>query len=192
MVPECCVCHAFFDVVCDVSECGMLVCVSLSINVCMFTVSNDLLMSNATAIVRVGGMDWLKPVATVLLMCSAVFVKGLVLNSCCVVMFGMFCVIYGRITFSSVFAITDRRDIGLYDVPMLMSLLGLGTGMMLANFHTCGILLLSAALYMFVRYFSPSLPMCLRCFMLMLSVPVELLFLLLLIAACTYSVVMCI
>ena len=34
------------------------------------------------------------------------------------------------------FAITDRRDIGLYDVPMLMSLLGLGIGMMLANFHT--------------------------------------------------------
>ena len=36
--------------------CGMLVCVSLSINVCMFTVSNALLMSNATAIVCVGGM----------------------------------------------------------------------------------------------------------------------------------------
>ena len=35
--------------------CGVLVCVSLSINVCMFTVSNDLLMSNATPIVRVGG-----------------------------------------------------------------------------------------------------------------------------------------
>ena len=51
---------------------------------------------------------------------------------------------------------------------------------------------LSAALYMFVRYFSPSLPMCLRCFMLMLSGPVELLFLLLFIAAWTCSVVMCI
>ena len=36
--------------------CGMFVCVSLSINVCMFTVSNALLMSNATAMVRVGGM----------------------------------------------------------------------------------------------------------------------------------------
>ena len=131
------------------------------LNVCMFTVSNAFLMSNATAIVRVGGMGWLKPVATVLLMlCRAVFVECLVLNTC-VVMFGMFCVMYGRITFSSVFAITDRRDIGLYDVPMLMSLLGLGIGMMLANFHTCGILLsFSAALYMFVRYFSPSLPMC--------------------------------
>ena len=29
-------------------------------------------------------------------------------------MFDMFYVMYGRITFSSVFAITDRRDIGLY------------------------------------------------------------------------------
>ena len=38
--------------------CGMFVCVSLSINVCMFTVSNALLMSNATAMVRVGGMGW--------------------------------------------------------------------------------------------------------------------------------------
>ena len=47
---------------------------------------------------------------------DVVFVECLVLNSCCVVMFAMFCVIYGRITFSSVFAITDRRDIGLYDV----------------------------------------------------------------------------
>ena len=145
-------------------------------------------MSNATAIVRVGGIGWLKPVATVALMlCSAVLVECLVLNLCCVVMFGMFCVIYGRITFSSVFVIKDRRDIGLYDVPMLMSLFCLGTVMMLANFHTCGILLsLSAALYMYVSYFSPSLSMCLR--WLMLSGPVELLFLLLL----TLSVVMCI
>ena len=51
-------------------------------------------------------------------------------------MFGMLCVMYERITFSKVFAITDRRDIGLYDVPMLMSLLGLGIGMMLASLHT--------------------------------------------------------
>ena len=50
-----------------------------------------MLYSNATAMVC--GMGWLKPVATVLLMlCSAVFVECLVLNPCCVVMFGMFCV----------------------------------------------------------------------------------------------------
>ena len=65
----------------------------LSINVCMFNVLDALLMSNATTMVRVGGMGWLKPVATVLLMlCSAVFVECLVLNPCCVGMFGMFCV----------------------------------------------------------------------------------------------------
>ena len=83
--------------------CRMFVCVSLSINVCMFTVSNDLLMSNATAIMGVGEMGWLKPVTTVLLiLCSAIFVECLGLNPCCVVMFGMFCVMYGSITFSSV------------------------------------------------------------------------------------------
>ena len=47
---------------------------------------------------------------------------------------------------------------------------------------------LSAALYMFVRYCSPFLPMFLRC--LMLSGPVELLFLLFLIAVSSCSVVM--
>ena len=73
--------------------CGMFVCVSLSINVCMFSVSHALLMSSATVMVRVGGMGWLKPVATVLLMvCSAVFVECLILNPCCVVMLGIFCV----------------------------------------------------------------------------------------------------
>ena len=43
---------------------------------------------------------------------------------------------------------------------------------------------------MFVRYCSPCLPMFLRCLMLMLSGPVELLFLLFLMAVCTCSVVM--
>ena len=39
----------------------------------------------------------------------------------------------GRRLFSSVFAITERRDMGLYEVPL--SLLGFGIGTMLANFH---------------------------------------------------------
>ena len=71
---------------------------SLSINVCMFTVSN-------------------------VLCCDVRYVLCYVWKK------------YGRITFWSVFAITDRRDIDLYDVPMLMCLLGLGIGMMLASFH---------------------------------------------------------
>ena len=86
----------------------------------MSTVSNAPLMSNATATVRVGGTGWPKPAATVpLTSCSAVPVECLALNLCSAVMSGMFRVMQGRTTFSSVFAITDRRDIGLYDVPML-------------------------------------------------------------------------
>ena len=38
-------------------------------------------------------------------------------------------------SFSSVFAITERRDMGLYEVPLSVSLLGFGIGTMLANFH---------------------------------------------------------
>ena len=34
-----------------------------------------------------------------------------------------------------VFAITERRDMGLYEVPLSVSLLGFGIGTMLANFH---------------------------------------------------------
>ena len=44
--------------------------------------------------------------------------------------------------FFSVFAITERRDMGLYEVPLSMSLLGFGMGTMLANFYMCGIMLL--------------------------------------------------
>ena len=33
------------------------------------------------------------------------------------------------------FAITERRDMGLYEVPLFVSLLGFGIGTMLASFH---------------------------------------------------------
>ena len=36
---------------------------------------------------------------------------------------------------SPVSAITERRDMGLYDVPLSVSLLGFGIGTMLANLH---------------------------------------------------------
>ena len=32
-------------------------------------------------------------------------------------------------------AITERRDMGLYEVPLSVSLLGFGIGTMVANFH---------------------------------------------------------
>ena len=37
--------------------------------------------------------------------------------------------------FSSVFAITKRSEMGLYDVPMFMSLFDFGIGMMFASIH---------------------------------------------------------
>ena len=37
-------------------------------------------------------------------------------------------------------AITERMDMGLYEVPLPMALLGFGMGTMLANFHMCGIM----------------------------------------------------
>ena len=75
----------------------------------MFTVSNTLLMSSATVIVRSGGFIWLKPVAMVL--CSAVLVKWLLLMPCCVEMCGVLFVMYGSsVFFSSVIPITERSD----------------------------------------------------------------------------------
>ena len=87
--------------------------------------------------------------------------------------------------FSSVFVIIER-DMGLYEVPLSMSLLGFGMGNMLVNFHMCGIMLvLRAVSNMLVRNASPRRPMCFRCLMHSLSGPCELLFLLCFIASCT-------
>ena len=56
--------------------CGMFVLCSLCVSVCMLTVSNALLMSSATVIVRSGCLFWLKPVAMVLfILCSVVLVQ---------------------------------------------------------------------------------------------------------------------
>ena len=66
---------------------------------------------------------------------------------------------------------------GLYEVPLSMSLLCFGIGIMLANFHMCGIMLvLRAVLNMLVRNASPRGLMCSRCMMFNLSGPCELLF----------------
>ena len=53
---------------------------------------------------------------------------------------------------SPVSAITERRDMGLYEMPLSMSLLGFGMRTMLANFH---MLLLRAVVNMLVRNASP-------------------------------------
>ena len=158
----------------------MVVYSSFLISVCMFIVSELLFISSATVIVRARRAIWLNAFATVLFtVCSAVTVECRGLYPYCVGVFGMFAVMYGRRLFSSVFAITDRRDMGLYDVPLSMSLLGFGMGTMLANFHMCGIMLVLKAVFnMLVRNASPREPMWFRCLMFNLSGPYELLFLL--------------
>ena len=46
------------------------------------------------------------------------------------------CLLLGKEEGSSpVSAMTERRDMGLYEVPLSVSLLGFGMGTMLANFH---------------------------------------------------------
>ena len=75
---------------------------------------------------------------------------------------------------------------GLYEVPLSMSLLGFEMGTMLANFPICGIMLVLRAVFnMLVRNVSPREPMCFRCLMFNLSGPCELLFLLCFIASWT-------
>ena len=48
------------------------------------------------------------------------------------------------------------RDVGPYEVPLSMYLLGFGMGTMLANLHMCGIMLVLRAVFnMLVRNASP-------------------------------------
>ena len=67
-------------------------------------------------------------------------------------------------------AITERRDMGLYEVPLSVSLLGFGMRTMLANFQMYGIMLVLRAVFnMLVRNASPRGPMCFRCLIFSLS-----------------------
>ena len=104
--------------------------------------------------------------------------------------FGKFAFMEGRMLFSSVFAITERRDMGLYKVPLPMSLLGFGIGTILANFHMCGIMLVLRAVFnILVSNASPREPMCFRYLVFNLSGPCELLCLVCFITSCTSVVV---
>ena len=62
-------------------------------------------------------------------------VEWFLLKPCYVGMCGMLFVKYRSSIFSSVFAITEKSKMGLYDVPMFMSLFGFRIGMMFAIFH---------------------------------------------------------
>ena len=66
---------------------------------------------------------------------------------------------------------------GLYEVPLSMSLLGFWMGTIITNFHICGIMLVSRVVFkMLVRNASPRGNRCLMCLMVSLSGPCELYF----------------
>ena len=138
---------------------GILLCNSFLISLCMFIVWKALLISSATVIVRAGVAIWLNLFAGVLFnVCSVVTVE------CCV-------------------AITERRDMSLYEVPLSMSLFDFGMGTMLGNFQMCGIMLvLKSSFQHACEEKSPRRPMCFRSLMFSLPGPCELLFLLCFIA----------
>ena len=83
----------------------------------------------------------------------------------------------GAIWFNSfvmvLFAVCSAgADMGLYEMPLSMSLWCFGMGTMLANFHMCDIMLVVRAVFnMLVRNASPRWHMCFRCLMFNLSGP---------------------
>ena len=105
---------------------GILVCSSFIISVWMFIVSKVWLISSATVIVREGRAIWLNHFATVVFsVCSAVTVE------CCVcTRVAWVCLVWllscKEEDSSPVSAITERRNMGLYELPM--SLLAFGDG----------------------------------------------------------------
>ena len=96
------------------------------------------------------------------MLCFVPVLRGCVWYVCCYVT--------KKSSSPSVFAITVRRDTGLYEVPLSMSLLSFGMRTMLADFHMCGIMLVIRAVFnMLERNASPRGPMCFRCLMFSLS-----------------------
>ena len=125
-------------------------------------------------IVRAWGVILLNPFVTV---CSTVTVD------CCVCTRVSWVYLVCLLLYKEeeLFAIIERRDMGLCEVPLSMSCFGMGT--MLANFHMCGIMLLLRAIFnMLVRNARPRGPMCIKCLMFR---ALELLFLLCFIASWT-------
>ena len=140
----------------------------------MFIVSNALLISSATVIVRAVGAIWLNPFATVLFtVYSAVLLECSVLYPCGMGVVGIFAIMQG--TLSSVFEITERKneeyrhvfsalfDAFFFDVDYVSQ-------------FPCGIMLMLRAVFnMLVRNASSRGHICFRCLMFRLSGPCELL-----------------
>ena len=121
---------------------GILVCSSFMISVCMFIVSNALLISSDTVNVRVGRAIWLNPFAAVLFkVYSAVTVECCVLYRVAYVCF-VCLLICKEEGYSPVSLQLLGRGIGAcMRCPCLCLCWVLGWGTMLASFHMCGIML---------------------------------------------------
>ena len=82
------------------------------------------------------------------------------------------CYVRKKASISSIFAITERMCMGMYEVPMSMYLFGFVMGTMLANFHVCGIMLVLRTVFnMLVGNASPKGTMCFKCLIFSLSGP---------------------
>ena len=162
----------------------MFISVSLCISLYMFTVSNALVMSKATATVRCENLGLLKPfVIWWQILCKAVCVERLCLNPCRSEMIEIF-----FMCGNSVLAMGERSYIGRQFVPM--SLFGFEMEMIVACFQRCYIVLVfRPMLYMFVRYLMASAHKCLRYLMFIPSLSMELLFVRFEMIDCTYVVV---
>ena len=123
----------------------------------MIIVSKVLLISSTTVIVRAGGAIWLNYFAMVLstvlcsrcrVLCFVPVLRGCVWYVCCYVR--------QKVLLQCLCKYCERRDMGLNEVPLYMSLLGFGMGTMLANFHMGVIMLVLRAVFnMLVRIASP-------------------------------------
>ena len=117
---------------------------------------------------------------------STITVECCVLFLCCVGVFGMFTVMQGRIIFSSVFAITERRDMVLYEVPMYNVFTGFWDGDYVGQLPYVWYYVIVKNIFI---HSSSRGPMCFRLIMFSLSGPCELLFLLCFIASWRWVVV---
>ena len=113
---------------------GILVCRNflISVCVCVFIVSKALLISSATVIVRAGGAIWLNHFATVLFtVCSAVTVEFLFCTR--VAWVRLVCLLLCKEEGSSPVSAITEKDMGLYEVPLSMSLLCFRMGTIFFN-----------------------------------------------------------
>ena len=135
---------------------GILVCSSFLISVCMFIVLECFSHIECYSDCSRRGSHLVEPLCYGAVKCvQCRHFRGLYFVPCVAWVCLQLC---KEKDFSSVFAITERRYMGLYEVPLSMSLLGFGMGTMLANFHMCGI---KSSFNMLVRNAGPRGPMCL-------------------------------